>query len=334
MTDLNVIGARAKAAAVELAALRAPEKNAALRMMADEILRAKEEILSANANDVDAARAKGTPEPLIDRLALNEARLNSMAKGMRDVTELPDPVGRLLGGGTLDNGLRIERRSVPFGVIGIIYEARPNVTGDAAALCFKSGSACILRGGSEAIHSNAAITRAMRRGLSGRNINPDAVQLIEDTDRETAQRLMRLNAYLDLLIPRGGAGLIRTVVENATVPVIETGVGNCHVYVEKSADVDMAAEIVFNAKTSRPSVCNAMETLLIDREIAEAALPVIAAKLREKHVELRGCEETRRIRRAHFVQRRRSCRKRGRLAIAQAFTARPRDAAQHRRRGC
>ena len=295
MTDLNVIGARAKAAAVELAALRAPEKNAALRMMADEILRAKEEILSANANDVDAARAKGTPEPLIDRLALNEARLNSMAKGMRDVAELSDPVGRLLGGGTLDNGLRIERRSVPFGVIGIIYEARPNVTGDAAALCFKSGSACILRGGSEAIHSNAAITRAMRRGLGKAKLNPDAVQLIEDTDRETAQRLMRLNAYLDLLIPRGGAGLIRTVVENATVPVIETGVGNCHVYVEKSADIEMAAEIVFNAKTSRPSVCNAMETLLIDREIAGAALPVIAEKLHQKHVELRGCEETCRI---------------------------------------
>ena len=295
MMDLNAIGARAKAAAVELAALRAPEKNAALNAMAEEILRSKEEILTANANDVDAARAKGTPEPLIDRLALNEARLNSMAKGMRDVAELPDPVGRLLEGGTLDNGLRIERRSVPFGVIGIIYEARPNVTGDAAALCFKAGSACILRGGSEAIHSNAAITRAMRRGLGRVKLNPDAVQLIEDTSRETAQALMKLNAYLDLLIPRGGAGLIRTVVENATVPVIETGVGNCHVYVEKSADIAMAAEIVFNAKTSRPSVCNAMETLLIDAAIAEAALPVIAQRLREKKVELRGCEAARRI---------------------------------------
>ena len=295
MLDLNTIGAKAKAAAAELAALRAPEKNAALRAMADAILQSEEEILSANANDVDAARAKGTPEPLIDRLALNEARLNSMAKGMRDVAELPDPVGRLLGGGTLDNGLRIERRSVPFGVIGIIYEARPNVTGDAAALCFKSGSACILRGGSEAIHSNAAIARAMRRGLGKMQLNPDAVQLIEDTGRETAQALMKLNAYLDLLIPRGGAGLIRTVVENATVPVIETGVGNCHVYVEKSADIDMAAEIVYNAKTSRPSVCNAMETLLIDREIAAAALPVIANRLREKRVELRGCETARAI---------------------------------------
>ena len=295
MVDLNTIGARAKAAAAELAALRTPEKNAALHAMADELLRAKEEILSANLNDVGAARAKGTPEPMIDRLALSEARLNAMAKGMRDVAELPDPVGKLLGGGTLDNGLRIERRSVPFGVIGIIYEARPNVTGDAAALCFKSGSACILRGGSEAIHSNAAITRAMRRGLGKAGLNPDAVQLIEDTDRETVQKFMRLNGYLDLLIPRGGAGLIRTVVENATVPVIETGVGNCHVYVERSADVGMAAEIVFNAKTSRPSVCNAMETLLIDAEIAPAALPVIAEKLRKKGVEMRGCERTRGI---------------------------------------
>ncbi len=295
MTDLNAIGARAKAAAGELAALRAPEKNAALEAMADETLACREEILSANANDVDAARAKGMAEQMLDRLTLTPARLEAMAKGMRDVAKLPDPVGKLLSGGTLDNGLRIERVSVPFGVIGIIYEARPNVTGDAAALCFKAGSACVLRGGSEAVHTNAAIVRAMRRGLGRAGRNPDAVQLIEDTSRETAQALMRLNAYLDLLIPRGGAGLIRAVVESATVPVIETGVGNCHVYVEKSADVAMAAEIVYNAKTSRPSVCNAMETLLVDAEIAEAALPVIAARLREKRVELRGCERTRRI---------------------------------------
>ena len=295
MTDLNAIGARAKAAAGELAALRAPEKNAALEAMADETLACREEILSANANDVDAARAKGMAEQMLDRLTLTPARLEAMAKGMRDVAKLPDPVGKLLSGGTLDNGLRIERVSVPVGVIGIIYEARPNVTGDAAALCFKAGSACVLRGGSEAVHTNAAIVRAMRRGLGRAGRNPDAVQLIEDTSRETAQALMRLNAYLDLLIPRGGAGLIRAVVESATVPVIETGVGNCHVYVEKSADVAMAAEIVYNAKTSRPSVCNAMETLLVDAEIAEAALPVIAARLREKRVELRGCERTRRI---------------------------------------
>ena len=295
MTELNRIGERAKAAAGSLACLRAPAKNRALNAMADEVLRATEEILAANAQDVDAARARGMAEPMVDRLLLTEKCVAAMAKGMREVAELPDPVGRLLSGGTLDNGLRIERRSVPFGVIGIIYEARPNVTGDAAALCFKSGNACILKGGSEAVRSNAAIVQAMRRGLTRAEVNPDSVLLIEDTSRETAQALMRLNQYLDLLIPRGGAGLIRAVVENATVPVIETGVGNCHVYVEKSADIAMAAEIVFNAKTSRPSVCNAMETLLVDAEIAEAALPAIAARLAEKRVQLRGCAETCRI---------------------------------------
>ena len=260
--------------------------------MADEILRSAEAILAANAEDVAAARAKGTPEPLIDRLALTNARIEGMAKGIREVAALPDPVGRLLSGETLANGLRIEKRTVPFGVIGIIYEARPNVTGDAAALCFKAGSACILRGGSEAIRSNMAIANAMRRGLENAGVDADALILIEDTSRETASALMRLNAYLDLLIPRGGAGLIRSVVENATVPVIETGVGNCHTYVEKSADIAMAAEIVFNAKTSRPSVCNAMESLLVDESIAETALPVIAERIAAKNVEIRGCEKT------------------------------------------
>ena len=295
MTDLKRTGERAKAAAGALACMRAPEKNRALNAMADEVLRATEEILSANAQDVETARAGGMSEALVDRLALTEKRIAAMAKGMRDVAELADPVGRLLSGGTLDNGLRIERRTVPFGVIGIIYEARPNVTGDAAALCFKSGNACILRGGSEAVRSNAAIVQAMRRGLTRSGVNPDSVLMVEDTSHETAQALMRLNEYLDLLIPRGGAGLIRRVVETATVPVIETGVGNCHVYMEKSADIEMATEIVFNAKTSRPSVCNAMETLLVDAQIAEAALPAIAARLAEKHVELRGCPETCRI---------------------------------------
>ena len=295
MTDLKRTGERAKAAAGALACMRAPEKNRALNAMADEVLRATEEILSANAQDVETARAGGMSEALVDRLALTEKRVAAMAKGMRDVAELADPVGRLLSGGTLDNGLRIERRTVPFGVIGIIYEARPNVTGDAAALCFKSGNACILRGGSEAVRSNAAIVQAMRRGLTRSGVNPDSVLMVEDTSHETAQALMRLNEYLDLLIPRGGAGLIRRVVETATVPVIETGVGNCHVYMEKSADIEMATEIVFNAKTSRPSVCNAMETLLVDAQIAEAALPAIAARLAEKHVELRGCPETCRI---------------------------------------
>ncbi len=293
--DMQAIGAHAKNAARALAAVDAKTKRSALRAMADAVMESAQEIFAANAEDLEAARAGGMSDAMLDRLRLNEARLSGMAEGMRKVADMPDPVGRVLDGNTLANGLRLERRTVPFGVIGVIYEARPNVTGDAAALCFMSGSACILRGGSEAIRSNTAIARAIGRGLEKSGMNPDSVILIEDTSRESASALMRMNGYVDLLIPRGGAGLIRSVVENATVPVIETGVGNCHVYVEKTADINMAAEIVFNAKTSRPSVCNAMETLLVDRDIAAQALPVIAAKLREKQVELRGCEETIRI---------------------------------------
>ncbi len=293
--DMQAIGARAKDAARALAAVDAKTKRSALRAMADAVMESAQEIFAANAEDLEAARAGGMSDAMLDRLRLNEARLSGMADGMRKVADMPDPVGRVLDGNTLANGLRLERRTVPFGVIGVIYEARPNVTGDAAALCFMSGSACILRGGREAIRSNTAIARAIGHGLEKSGMNPDCVILIEDTSRESASALMRMNGYVDLLIPRGGAGLIRSVVENATVPVIETGVGNCHFYVEKTADINMAAEIVFNAKTSRPSVCNAMETLLVDRDIAAQALPVIAAKLREKQVELRGCEETIRI---------------------------------------
>ena len=293
--DMQAIGARAKDAARVLAAVDAKTKRGALRAMADAVMVSAHELFAANAEDLVAARAGGMSDAMLDRLRLNEARLSGMADGMRKVADMPDPVGRVLDGNTLANGLRLERRTVPFGVIGVIYEARPNVTGDAAALCFMSGSACILRGGREAIRSNTAIARAIGRGLEKSGMNPDCVILIEDTSRESASALMRMNGYVDLLIPRGGVGLIRSVVENATVPVIETGVGNCHVYVEKTADINMAAEIVFNAKTSRPSVCNAMETLLVDRDIAAQALPVIAAKLREKQVELRGCEETLRI---------------------------------------
>ena len=293
--DMQDIGRRAKAAARALAAASATAKRDALCMMADAVVASAQEIFAANAEDLEAARAHGMSEAMLDRLRLNEARLTGMADGMRKVAAMPDPVGRVLDGDTLVNGLRLERRTVPFGVIGVIYEARPNVTGDAAALCFKSGNACILRGGSEAIRSNAAIAHALWRGLERAGMDPDSVILIEDTSRESAAALMRMNGYVDLLIPRGGAGLIRSVVENATVPVIETGVGICHVYVEKTADIGMAAEIVFNAKTSRPSVCNAMETLLVDRDIAAQALPAIAARLREKQVEIRGCAETLRI---------------------------------------
>lgn len=295
MTDIKELAIRAKKASQRLAHMRSTEKNAALLCIAEAVDSAAETILAANREDVNAARKNGMPEPLIDRLALTQARIKSMTDGMRSVAELADPVGRILSGETLANGMRIERRSVPFGVIAMIYEARPNVTGDAAALCFKSGNACILRGGSEAIRSNTAIANAMRSGLEAAQLNPDCIISIEDATRESATRLMKLNGYVDLLIPRGGAGLIQSVVQNATVPVIETGVGNCHAYIEKTADIEMAANIVCNGKTSRPSVCNALESLLIDREIAEKALPLIAERLKEKNVEIRGCEETRRI---------------------------------------
>ena len=295
MFDIKELGIRAKKASYSVARMRSPEKNAALMKMADAIDADADIILAANQADVDAARAKGTPETMIDRLSLTAARIKGMTNGMRAVADLADPVGRILSGETLANGMRIERRSVPFGVIAIIYEARPNVTGDAAALCFKSGNACILRGGSEAIRSNTAIANAMRKGLENANADPDCVILVEDTARETATQLMKLNGYVDLLIPRGGAGLIQSVVQNATVPVIETGVGNCHAYIEKTADIEMAANIVFNGKTSRPSVCNALETLLVDRDIAAKALPAIAERLKDKNVEIRGCEEACRI---------------------------------------
>ena len=292
MTDLNIIGAAAKDAAFALANASTAQKDAALMAISAALEARAAEILSANREDVEAARAGGMSPSMLDRLSLSEARVKGMAEGVRDVAKLPDPVGRVLSGSTLACGLAMEKIAVPLGVIGIIFEARPNVTSDAAALCLKSGNACILRGGKEAIRSNTAIANVMRAALGEAGLDENCVCLIEDTDRATATAMMRLNRYIDCLIPRGGAGLIRSVVENATVPVIETGVGNCHAYVEKTADIAMAAEIVFNAKTSRPSVCNALETLLVDEAIAETALPVIAARLKEKNVELRGCPRT------------------------------------------
>ena len=292
MTDLNIIGAAAKDAAFALANASTAQKDAALMAIAAALEARAADILSANREDVEAARAGGMSPSMLDRLSLSEARVKGMAEGVRDVAKLPDPVGRVLSGSTLACGLAMEKIAVPLGVIGIIFEARPNVTSDAAALCLKSGNACILRGGKEAIRSNTAIAKVMRGALKEAGLDENCVCLIEDTDRATATAMMRLNRYIDCLIPRGGAGLIRSVVENATVPVIETGVGNCHAYVEKTADIAMAAEIVFNAKTSRPSVCNALETLLVDEAIAETALPVIAARLKEKNVELRGCPRT------------------------------------------
>ena len=294
MTELQKMGAAAKEAAAVLRTA-GEKKRRALLEAAQALRAAATEILAANAVDLAAARESGMRDAMLDRLTLTEARIEAMAQGVEDVAAQRDPVGRVLSGETRPNGLKIEKVTVPMGVIGIIFEARPNVTSDAAALCLMAGSAVILRGGKEAFHSNMAVTSVLQAALERAGLPRTAVQLVQDTSRESSREMMGLVGYLDLLIPRGGAGLIRAVVENARVPVIETGVGNCHVYVDESADIDMAAEIIFNAKTSRPSVCNAIETILVHEKIAERALPAIAARLREKQVELRGDDRTRAI---------------------------------------
>ena len=270
-------------------------KEAALLHAAHALWSRREEILAANAQDLEAGKGLGLSQALLDRLALTEGRIQDMKTAVEEVAKAADPVGRVLSGETRPNGLRIEKVAVPLGVIGIIYEARPNVTSDAAALCLKAGNAVILRGGKEAIRSNKAVAGVLRDALEEAGLPADCVQLVEDTSRQSAQELMGLTQYLDVLIPRGGAGLIRSVKENARVPVIETGVGNCHVYVDASADLDMAAEIIYNAKCSRPSVCNAIETILVHQDAAKAALPKIKARLDEKQVELRGCDRARAI---------------------------------------
>lgn len=292
METLQEIGRRARAAARELAVATAGEKNKALLAMAAALDREQEYILAANGQDVKAAQASGMSRALLDRLTLSADRIAGMVEGMRQVAALGDPVGQIVEGFRRPNGLRIQKTRVPLGVVGIIYEARPNVTSDAAALCLKAGNAVILRGGKEALHANIAVAAALRRGLEAAGMTPDAVQLLEDTSRETATAMMRLHGTIDVLIPRGGAGLIRAVVDNATVPVIETGVGNCHVYVDKDADLDMATAIVVNAKASRPSVCNAAETLLVHEDIAAQALPKLADALEAAGVRLRGCART------------------------------------------
>ena len=294
MTELQKMGAAAKEAAAVLRTA-GEKKRRALLEAAQALRAAAPEILAANAVDLAAARESGMRDAMLDRLTLTEARIEAMAQGVEDVAAQRDPVGRVLSGETRPNGLKIEKVTVPMGVIGIIFEARPNVTSDAAALCLMAGSAVILRGGKEAFHSNMAVTSVLPAALERAGLPRTAVQLVQDTSRESSREMMGLVGYLDLLIPRGGAGLIRAVVENARVPVIETGVGNCHIYVDESADIDMAAEIIFNAKTSRPSVCNAIETILVHEKIAERALPAIAARLREKQVELRGDDRTRAI---------------------------------------
>ena len=268
MSYIEDLGKNAKAAAPFLAGLGSGEKNKALAKIS-ELLRAnKAELIAENKTDIENARKNGMSEAMIDRLEINEKRIEAMAEGVDKVISLDDPVGEVIGGGELANGLRIVKKRVPIGVIGIIFESRPNVTVDAAALCFKAGSAVILRGGSDAINSNKALVNLMRKALREVGAEENCVQLVEDTSHETANEMMRLNRYIDLLIPRGGGRLIHAVIDNATIPVIQTGEGNCHVFVDESADVDMAVNIVDNAKTQRPSVCNAIESILVHEKIA------------------------------------------------------------------
>lgn len=282
--------AAAKKAASKLAVTSTAVKNKALLAMAQALLDKQEEILAANAVDMENATAKGMKSSMLDRLKLTEARIEGMADGLRQVANLPDPVGNVLDGKTLANGLQITKVRVPLGVIGIIYEARPNVTADAAGLCLKSGNAVVLKGGSEAMESNKAVAGILSEAATAAGMPEGAIQFIDTSDRQAVQDLIHLNGLVDVVIPRGGAGLIKMVVMNATVPVIETGAGVCHTYVDASADVDMAVKIAYNAKVQRPSVCNAMETLLVHKDAAAKFMPAMLAKYAEAGVEIRGDE--------------------------------------------
>jgi len=284
MTYIEQLGINAKEAEKTVSGLKTAQKNAALRLISEKLTANAEIIIAENLKDIENARKNNKTESFIDRLALNVKRIADIAEGCSQVAALPDPIGEVLGGGELLSGLNIVKKRVPLGVIGIIFESRPNVTVDAAALCVKSGNVCILRGGSDAVYSNAALTNIMRGALAEAGIDENAVQLVTDTSRETANELMRLRQYIDVLIPRGGGGLIQTVIENAKIPVIETGEGNCHVYVDKSADITMAVEITDNAKTQRPSVCNAIETVLVHKDVAGEFFTALSAKWNGKVV--------------------------------------------------
>ena len=290
MDTLIQLGEQAKKASRYQAQASTQEKNAALRTMSAALLAHSAEIIAANHLDIEQAQANGIPEPMIDRLLLTKERIQDMSEGILEIAELPDPIGEVNGMWKNEAGLMIGQQRVPLGVIGIIYESRPNVTTDAGALCFKSGNAVILRGGKEAIHSNQILVTILQNALATTAFPPTAIQLVTDTSRETARELMRLNRYLDVLIPRGGARLIQTVLETATVPVIETGTGNCHVYVDSAAQLKMATDIIVNGKCTRPSVCNALETLVIHEAVAAEFLPVIEKALVEYNVELRADE--------------------------------------------
>lgn len=288
MSGLTEIGEKALIAKRVLGKLTTGEKNEILLKSAKALRDNYEEILKANEIDLENGKKAGLKGAIIDRLALSKDRIYAMADGLEQIAELPDPIGEVINMKTLPNGLIVGQKRVPMGVIGIIYEARPNVTSDAFGLCLKAGSAAILRGGKEAINSNKATISIFKKAINDFGTDENIVQLIEDTSRESAAQMMKMNGYIDVLIPRGGAGLIQSVVQNSTVPVIETGVGNCHVFVDESADIDMAVNIIVNAKAQRPGVCNAAETLLVHKNIAEKFIPKAVKALREKNVEIRG----------------------------------------------
>lgn len=292
MSELLIKGRNAKEASYDLGVASTKEKDNALILMAEELMNQEYEILKANELDLKNAEEKGMSKSMIDRLALNHERIEAMANGLKEIVNLQDPVGEVVSMWQRPNGLQIGQKRVPIGVVGIIYEARPNVTCDAAGLCLKTGNSVILRGGSEAINSNKAIVNALSKGIEKSGLSKNSLQLIEDTSREVATEMMKLNEFIDVLIPRGGAGLIQAVVKNATVPVIETGVGNCHIYVDEECDFEMAKNIVVNAKVSRPAVCNAAEKLLVNEKIAEDFLPIIVRELKENGVSVRGDDKS------------------------------------------
>ncbi len=295
MSDLTLMGENAKKTAYILSNLSSNQKNEGLLKISKKLIDNQDRILAANLSDLKNAKGKSMSDSLIDRLLLNEKRIVNMADSIKQLLDLPDPIGEVISMWTRPNGLQIGQQRVPLGVIGIIYEARPNVTVDAATLCLKAGNAVILRGGSEALNSNKVLVSLVNEALNETDFPEFSVQLLEDTNHETVIEMMKLNKYIDVLIPRGGAGLIQTVVQNSTIPVIETGTGNCHVYVDRNADLAMGQNIIINAKTSRPGVCNAAETLLVDETLAKEFLPEVIIKLKKLNVEIRGCEKTREI---------------------------------------
>jgi glutamate-5-semialdehyde dehydrogenase len=293
MDEVKIIGKKAKLASAQLAHLNSDQKNSVLLRVAELLKENSEQLLKANAADLKQAGEMNLKGAIVERLTLSREKIEGVAEGLREIAQLDDPIGEIEEMKKRPNGLLIGKKRVPLGVVGVIYESRPNVTADVAGLCIKTGNVCVLRGGKEAFQSNRAIVKIFHKALEENNLDPHMVQLVQDTSRESAVAMMRLNDYLDILIPRGGAGLIQTVVENSTVPVIETGVGNCHIYVDEAADLEKAVKIVYNAKTHRPGVCNAAESLLVHKNVAIDVLPAIGTVLAKAGVEIRGDKGTR-----------------------------------------